>query len=284
MHRKSPYIETEHLLLGLLREDRALGKWCPGESNAGPEIRSEIEKRITRGERFSTSVEVPLTAECKKVLTLAAEASDKLGHGPVETEHISIGILQLEASLAAQILIARGVKPGAIQEQLAKAQSRNDQSRASTTARLTLTSLRAGLTLPNSEELVSFFAMNAEVIDATGKKWDREEIRKGLETLFALYAKKNASYIVEAILAKTSELFVANILWKNALLASEHDVCPRVCAVAETRFRWAFRASGIIQNRKTTGRLCRVPSRSRVAHNPRVVVPSVLGGVVLGAM
>jgi hypothetical protein len=39
--------------------------------------------------------------------------------------------------------------------------------------------------------------------------------------LFAPYAKKNTSYVVEATLAETSELFVANVLWKNALLASE---------------------------------------------------------------
>jgi len=220
----SRYIETEHLLLGLLREDRALAKWFPGETNAGPEIRSEIEKRITRGERFPTSVEVALTAECKKVLNLAAEASKRLGHPLVDTEHILIGILQVETSLAAQVLIARGVKPGSIQERLAEAQSRNDRSTASTTARLTLDSFLARLTLPNSEELVSFFGMNAQVVDASGKKWDREEIQKGFEALFAPYAKKNASYFVEATLLKTSELFVANILWKNALLASEQRV------------------------------------------------------------
>jgi len=44
----SPYIETEHLLLGLLREDRALTKWFPDQSNVEPEIRAEIEKRIIK--------------------------------------------------------------------------------------------------------------------------------------------------------------------------------------------------------------------------------------------
>ena len=48
----SRYIETEHLLLGLLREG-PLAKWFPGESNVEPEIRAEIEKRITQGERIS---------------------------------------------------------------------------------------------------------------------------------------------------------------------------------------------------------------------------------------
>jgi hypothetical protein len=217
----SRYIETEHLLLGLLRQNRNLAKWFPGQSDIGTEIRSDIEKRITRGERFSTSVEVPLTAECKKVLNLAGEAAERLGHRWIETEHILIGILRVEASLAAQILIARGVKPGSIQDHLAKASGRKDQSSAATTARLTLDSFLARLTLPNSRELVSFFAINAEFIDASGRKWNREEIEEGFETLFAPYAKKNASYIVEGTLAKTSELLVANILWKNALLASE---------------------------------------------------------------
>jgi len=43
----SRYIETEHLLLGLLREDRALAARLAKDGIVGPEIRSEIEKRIT---------------------------------------------------------------------------------------------------------------------------------------------------------------------------------------------------------------------------------------------
>jgi ketosteroid isomerase-like protein len=217
----SRYIETEHLLLGLLREDRALSKWFPGESNVEPGIRSEIEKRITRGEHISTSVEIPLTAECNKVLTLAAEASERLGHRLVEPEHILIGILRVESSLAAQILIARGVKANPIQEQLAKPPGPEYQGPPRTSAFLTLDSFLAGFKGPSSGELILFFAMNAVFIDASGKKWNREEMRKGFETLFAPYAKKNASYAVEATLADTSDLFAATILWRNALLASE---------------------------------------------------------------
>jgi hypothetical protein len=216
----SRYIETEHLLLGLLREG-PLAKWFPGESNAELEIRAEIEKRVTRGERISTSVEVPLTSDCKKVLTLAAETSERFGHRLVEPEHILIGILRVETSLAAQILTARGVKPGPIQEQLAKAPNPRYQASATVSASLTLNSFLAGLKWLKSEELISFFAINAEFIDACGKRWNHEEISKGFETLFAPYAKRNASYVVEATLADTRELFVANVLWKNALLASE---------------------------------------------------------------
>jgi ATP-dependent Clp protease ATP-binding subunit ClpA len=56
----SPYIESEHLLLGLLREDRAPASYIES-------IRREIESGITIRERISTSVEVPLRQECKRI-------------------------------------------------------------------------------------------------------------------------------------------------------------------------------------------------------------------------
>jgi len=220
----SPYIETEYLLLGLLREDPALQRRFLGPTTVAADIRTDIERQITRRERISTSVEMPLTNECKKVLTLAAEESDRLGHRYVGTEHILVGMLRVEGSLAARLLRQRGLKPEAIREQLAKAPgsvSLKAPAEPNRGAIATLDSFLAGLKWLNSEDLISFFAENAEFIDASGKRWNREGIWKGFETLFAPYAKKNASYVVEATLAETSELFVANVLWKNALLASE---------------------------------------------------------------
>src|SRR6266446_9226043 len=214
-------IETEHLLLGLLREDRELAKRFFGEGNVTVDIRAEIEKRIIREERIAVSVEIPLSTECRNALNLAGESSERLGHRYVETEHLLIGILLVEGSLAAQILAARGLAPGPILEQLAKTSTPKLQDRAGTSASLRLDSFLAGLKWLKSEELISFFAKNAEFIDASGKRWNREEIYSGFETLFAPYAKKNASYVVEATLAESSDVFVANVLWKNALLASE---------------------------------------------------------------
>jgi hypothetical protein len=220
----SPCIETEYLLLGLLREDPLLLSRFVGPTSIAAEIRTEIERQITRRERISTSVEMPLTNECKKVLTLAAEEADRLGYRHVGTEHVLLGMLRVEDSLAARLLRERGLKPAAIREQLANAPgsaSRKASAEPSREAIATLDSFLAGLKWFNSEELISFFAKNAEFIDASGKRWTREEIWRGFETLFAPYAKKNASYVVEATLAQTSEVFIANVLWKNALLASE---------------------------------------------------------------
>jgi hypothetical protein len=214
-------IESEHLLLGLLREDRVLARQFLGEKNADGEIRAEIERRIIRGERISTSVEMPLAEECKKILNFAAEESQRLGHKNVGTEHVLLGILRVESSLAAELLKAKGFKLASIRGHLASTPgTRIAKVERNKSALLKLDEFLAGLKWLNSEELISFFAANAEFIDAFGKRWNRDEIYRGFETLFAPYATKNASYVVEATPAQTSDVFVATVLWKNALLAS----------------------------------------------------------------
>jgi len=217
----SRYIETEHLLLGLLRDNHALAQWFPGQSGVEPEIRAEIEKRIAAGERISTSMEMPLSNECKEILNLTTETADRMGHKWVEPEHIMIGLLRVEGSLATQVLAARGVKAGPIEEQLGTRPAPKIQTLAVKAPFIVLQSFLAGLKSLDSKELTSLFAPGAAFIDASGKRWIRDEICKYFETLFAHYAKKNASCVVEETPIQTRELFVANTLWKNALLASE---------------------------------------------------------------
>jgi Clp amino terminal domain, pathogenicity island component len=68
----SPYIQPEHLLLGLVREDKALSiQFLP--SHAAEAIREQIEARTTKGKKISTTVDLPLNADSKRVLAFAAE-------------------------------------------------------------------------------------------------------------------------------------------------------------------------------------------------------------------
>ncbi len=69
----SPYIETEHLLLGLLREDKALSNRFLRSHASVESIRKQIEAHTTIREKVSTSVDLPLSNECKRVLAYAAE-------------------------------------------------------------------------------------------------------------------------------------------------------------------------------------------------------------------
>ena len=219
----SRYIETEHLLLGLVREDRALSKWFLGEANALEPIRAEVERHITRGEPVSTSVEVPLTSESKKVLNFAGEEAQRLGHRHVGTEHMVLGLLRVEGSLANRILQARGVKLETLRAEIAKAspaQSISIQPKSRKRATETLDSFLAGLKWQKAPDLLSCFAEDAQFVDVYGNRWSREQIHKESETLFAPYAKKNATYLIEEILVDTNDLLVVIVLWKNAILAS----------------------------------------------------------------
>jgi ATP-dependent Clp protease ATP-binding subunit ClpC len=115
----SRHIETEHILLGLMRESPALLKRALGPEADEAQIRAEIEKSIEMGERFSTAIEVPLTEESKKVLVHAAEEADALGHRPIGSAHLLLSLLSFRRSRAARILAARGVKLQSLRERLA---------------------------------------------------------------------------------------------------------------------------------------------------------------------
>src|SRR5215469_4920074 len=100
----SPDIETEHLLLGLLREDKALTNRFLRSHASVESIRKQIEGHTTIREKASTSVDLPLSNECKRVLANAAEEADRLSHKTIGTEHLLLGLLCEEKCFAAEIL------------------------------------------------------------------------------------------------------------------------------------------------------------------------------------
>jgi hypothetical protein len=67
----------------------------------------------------------------------------------------------------------------------------------------------------------SFFSKIGRFVDRSGRAWSREEIDKEYVSLFAPYAKRNATLTIEHTLVDTGNLLVATVLWKNAILASE---------------------------------------------------------------
>ena len=119
----SPYIETEHLLLGLIREDKALANRFLRSHAAVDSIRKQIEAHTTVREKVSTSVDLPLSHECKRVLAYAAEEAERLSHKHIGTEHLLLGLLREEKCFAAEILHERGLRLSTIREELARSQS-----------------------------------------------------------------------------------------------------------------------------------------------------------------
>jgi ATP-dependent Clp protease ATP-binding subunit ClpC len=119
----SPCIETEHLLLGLLREDKVLTNRFLRSSAAVESIRKQIEAQTTMREKVSTSVDLPLSHECKRVLAYGAEEAERLNHKHIGTEHLLLGLLREEKSFAADILHERGLRLTQVREEIARSSS-----------------------------------------------------------------------------------------------------------------------------------------------------------------
>jgi ATP-dependent Clp protease ATP-binding subunit ClpC len=128
----SPYIETEHLLLGLIREDKNLtNRFFPKANASIDSIRKEIEGRTLIREKVSTSVDLPFSDESKRALNAAADESERLSHKHIGTEHMLLGLLREEKSVAAEILRERGLRLSSVREELGRgAYEKHGQARA----------------------------------------------------------------------------------------------------------------------------------------------------------
>jgi ATP-dependent Clp protease ATP-binding subunit ClpC len=129
----APAIEPEHLLLGLMREDKTLaGRFFPRAQLTIESIRKEIEGRTLLREKISTSVELPLAPETKRVLAYSHEESDRLQHRHIGTEHLLLGLLREERSMAAEILYERGLRLHSVREEIARQSGADRQSKKDT--------------------------------------------------------------------------------------------------------------------------------------------------------
>lgn len=119
----SPYIETEYLLLGLLREDKALASRFLLSFAAVQSIRRQIDGHSVPREKVPTSVDLPLSHECKRVLAYGAEESARLNHMHIDTEHLLLGLLREEKSFAAQLLREQGLTVDIVREQVQQSEA-----------------------------------------------------------------------------------------------------------------------------------------------------------------
>src|SRR5881392_2907432 len=124
----STTIETEHLLLGLIREDKNLTNRFLRNHSSIESIRKEIEGRTTIREKVSTSIDLPLSNECKRILAYAAEEAERLNHKHIGTEHLLLGLLREEKCFAAGILHERGLRLSQVREEIARASSEKSSS------------------------------------------------------------------------------------------------------------------------------------------------------------
>jgi len=240
------YIESEHILLGLLREDRALMRRVLGPEASTETIRTEIEKGITKRQRISTSVEVPLSDDSKRILMLAAEEANGFHDRYVGTEHLLLATLMTEGSFAGRILAGMGVKPAPLRELIAKASASAGDSvkpQTSNEAIIALNGFLASLESNNWSTSALFFASNIQFIDSNGRRWTgRDEIKKQFEALFVPYAKRDVTFLLENVVPGPPGAFVGSVLWKDVIVpgGTARSMHRMSVVIAQESGEWAI--------------------------------------------
>ena len=104
----SLYIDTQHLLLGLLREDKALIRRVLLTADFDA-VREKVTESIKPGTKsIPTSVDLPLSEHTKRALTYAADEADRLNHRPITTTHLLLGLMRDEKFASAESLLHLG--------------------------------------------------------------------------------------------------------------------------------------------------------------------------------
>jgi ATP-dependent Clp protease ATP-binding subunit ClpC len=115
----SRVIESEHILLGVLREGEETVTDLLERFDIKPdELRREIEGERVFVERISSTAELPLSEESKKVLAYASHEAESMVHEAVGSEHLLIGILRVENCSAMRLLDQHGMHLVAVREQV----------------------------------------------------------------------------------------------------------------------------------------------------------------------
>ena len=223
----SPFIETEHLLLGLLREDRSLMRRVVPDSHVD-RFRKAVESRINIRERISVSVEVPLSQECKRILNYSAEEAERLGHRHVGTEHYLLGILREEQSLAAELLRNSGLTLLTMRDLASGGRIGQGEK----TIEQTIDDWGVCWTNRDMQVFAAYFADLAVLVDVRGHRWKGREETAKADAAFLLSPSQSRALKRLSLeiwhLAKDSAL--AHVEWEVGT-TSLGETAPRVRAI-----------------------------------------------------
>jgi len=113
------YIGTEHLLLGLLREENGIAGIVL--ANLGLTVdaaRADIEAATKRKGKHAPKGHIPFTPRAKKVLELGLREALQLGHNYIGTEHILLGLMREGEGLGAEILRKHNLDASAVRARI----------------------------------------------------------------------------------------------------------------------------------------------------------------------
>jgi uncharacterized protein (TIGR02246 family) len=167
----SPIIEAEHLVLGMLREAPSLFVAADGTPKASV-IRAIIRSRITQGQPISSSVDVPLSAECKQIIMGAAEEADGGASRTVDVAQLVMALLRLPDSSMTGLLRESGITLDGF---VTSRSSADPGTGAAESLRTALGQIFKALEFMWNEQeafgFASLFTSAGELIDVSGKAW-----------------------------------------------------------------------------------------------------------------
>ncbi len=105
------YIGTEHLLLGLIREEGGVAGRVLRELGLEQRRVEELVERMTRASTRTSALQPELSPGTKRVLELAVDEARRMGHHYIGTEHLLLGLVRLTEGVAIDILKRLGVSP-----------------------------------------------------------------------------------------------------------------------------------------------------------------------------
>ena len=115
------YIGTEHLLLGLLREETGVAGKVLRDLKVSPERVTALVERISGPGRRTPLSKIDLTPRTRRVIELAVEEARRLGQNYIGTEHLLLGLVRQGDGVAIDILRQLSVSPEAIRRETQKA-------------------------------------------------------------------------------------------------------------------------------------------------------------------
>ena len=119
---KHNYIGTEHILLGLLREEEGIAARVLGQLDIEiDEVRSQISRVIGQGDEPQQSGQIPFTPRAKKVLDLSLREAVAMKHNYIGTEHILLGLVRENEGVASRILLSLGADADKVRNEVVRA-------------------------------------------------------------------------------------------------------------------------------------------------------------------
>ena len=103
------YIGTEHILLGIIAQDKLAKVILENLGVDVAMVADQTRAEIRRGSAPGTRPDLPYTSRARKVLELAMSEARELNHSYVGTEHVLMGLVSEEKGIAAQVLQSFGV-------------------------------------------------------------------------------------------------------------------------------------------------------------------------------